>query len=90
MPDSQSEFDAAKTNDNGYGVEAGDLLWTFDPNYQSPQVSNLPSKFYEINKKNVYSNTLYKQGTLNTMEFPITQVIVIHYLLRILKGNYFY
>ncbi|XP_047159578.1 zinc finger protein CONSTANS-LIKE 14-like [Vigna umbellata] len=38
MPDSQSEFDAAKTNDNGYGAQVGDLLWTFDPNYQPPQV----------------------------------------------------
>ncbi|ESW33646.1 hypothetical protein PHAVU_001G087300 [Phaseolus vulgaris] len=38
MPDSQSEFDAAKSNDNGYGGQAGDLHWSFDPNYQSPQV----------------------------------------------------
>ncbi|WVZ07653.1 hypothetical protein V8G54_020999 [Vigna mungo] len=38
MPDSQSEFHAAKTNDNGYGAQVGDLLWNFDPNYQPPQV----------------------------------------------------
>ncbi|CAJ1789964.1 unnamed protein product [Sphenostylis stenocarpa] len=38
MSDSQSEFDAAKSNNNGYGAQEGDLLWSFDPNYQPPQV----------------------------------------------------
>ncbi|TKY63005.1 Zinc finger protein CONSTANS 14 [Spatholobus suberectus] len=38
LPNSESEFDARKSDDNGYGTEAGDLLWNYDPSYQAPQV----------------------------------------------------
>ncbi|KAG2405185.1 Zinc finger protein [Vigna angularis] len=51
MPDSQSEFDAAKTNDNGYGAQVGDLLWTFDPNYQPPQNQSDQSSSSHAKKK---------------------------------------
>lgn len=38
FPNSESEFDASKSDDNGYGTGAGDLLWNYDPAYQAPQV----------------------------------------------------
>ncbi|KAL2965208.1 hypothetical protein AAZX31_16G047900 [Glycine max] len=39
LPNSESEFDSRKSNDNnGYGTEAGDLLWNYNPAYQPPQV----------------------------------------------------
>ncbi|XP_027352034.1 zinc finger protein CONSTANS-LIKE 15-like [Abrus precatorius] len=38
MLPSESEFDARKSNDNGYGAETGDLLWNCCPTYHTPQV----------------------------------------------------
>ncbi|KAL2320362.1 hypothetical protein Fmac_029331 [Flemingia macrophylla] len=37
LPTSESEFDATAKS-NGYGTEAGDLLWNRNPAYQPPQV----------------------------------------------------
>ena len=62
LQNSESEFDARKSNDNnGYGTEAWDLHWNYNnPAYQPPQVCNLPSKFY---KNNFFFTMLYDIGT---------------------------
>lgn len=38
LPNSESDLHAAKSSDDGYGTEAGDLLWNYNPAYQPPQV----------------------------------------------------